>query len=123
MWTLLEDLRYAARVLRKNPGLTAVAMLSLGLGIGANSAIFSLADAMMFRPLAVPHPEQIADVFSSTREESFGGLSYPEYQDYRDQSKVFSGLVAYQFIPVNFSSRGAAPGTPPEIIHGMIVSG
>lgn len=99
MGTFLQDLRYAFRMLVKNPGATAVVVLSLALGIGANSTIFSLVNAMLFRPPAVSDPSRLADIWRHNREETgllngFYPLSFPDYAYYRDHNSVFSGVAA-----------------------------
>jgi predicted permease len=95
MTTLLQDLKYGFRMLRKNPGFTAVAVLSLALGIGANSAVFSVVDGAFLRPLPVRDPGQLVVVFTGSEKEPMGYTSYPDYLDIRDQSTVFSGVVAH----------------------------
>jgi predicted permease len=89
MW---HKLRYGFRVLAANPAFTLVAALSLALGIGANSAIFSLIDGLWLRPLAVPHAENLVRVFSTTGQDREGLWSYPEYLDLR-QAHAFQDLV------------------------------
>jgi predicted permease len=90
---MLQDFGYALRTLRKTPGFTAVAVLSLALGIGANSAIFSLANGLIFRPMHVPNASQVIVVQSQMRGESLGGLlqytpvSYPDFLDLRNRSQ------------------------------------
>ena len=91
---MLRDFRFALRVLASKPLFTLVAALSLGLGIGANSAIFSLVDTFWFRPLAVPHASEIVRIFSVTAQESEGLISYPEYLDFKRQASTLSGLAA-----------------------------
>src|SRR5213082_1601728 len=93
----LEDGRYALRLLVRNPGFTAVATLSLALGIGANSAIFSLADALLLRPLPVYHPGSVVTISTDSANESggMGGVSYPDYRDLRDKTRSFDGLTAF----------------------------
>jgi predicted permease len=103
--TTLRDVLYSWRALRKSPGFTSIAVLTLALGIGANTAIFSLIDAVMLRLLPVPHPEQLAlltDPASSgvamdtTENGAREKLSYPEFEDLRAQQRVFSGIFAAQ---------------------------
>jgi len=105
---MLEDLRQdvkgGLRVLAKNPGFTAVAVLSLGLGIGANTAIFTIINAVFLHPLPVAEPSQLVEVFTrDTRTVQAAsnfiltGSSIPNFQDYRDQNSVFSGMAAATF--------------------------
>ena len=107
---MLQDFGYALRTLRKTPGFTAVAVLSLALGIGANSAIFSLANGLIFRPMHVPNASQVIVVQSQMRGESLGGLlqftpvSYLDFVDLRNRSQSFSGLVASEYLPLDRKS-------------------
>src|SRR5215813_5656195 len=98
-----EEIRYALRLLMRNPGFTAVATLSLALGIGANSAIFSMADALLLRPLAIYRPNSVVTVSTdpATASGGIGGVSYPDYRDLRDKSQSFDGLVAMNLSPVS----------------------
>ena len=105
--TLIQDLRYALRSLRRSPGFTLVAALTLALGIGANGAVFSTVDAMLLRPLPVAHPEQLAALWrADPREGRLDDLSWPDFVDYRDQSGVFAGMAGHFGSPVSLSTRG-----------------
>jgi predicted permease len=98
MSDLLNDLRHSVRLLLKTPGFTVTAILVLALGIGANAAVFTMANALMFRPLAgSERPGQIVGVYSHdrTRPDSYRGFSYPAYTDVRDQSAIFSDVTAF----------------------------
>jgi macrolide transport system ATP-binding/permease protein len=119
MRTVLQDLNYAARILRKSPGFTAVAALSLAIGIGANSAMFSFADALVLRPLPVPQASEVVTVNLTAKSARFSPLSWPEYCDFRDRSKTLRSLVAYQIVPFGLS---ASPDELPQITYGMLVS-
>ena len=104
---LLQDFRYSARALRKNPGFAAIAIITLTLGIGANTAIFSMVDKLIFRPLPISHPEELVRVFNGeTRGNPEGGfVSLPNYLEYRDGMTAFSGLAAYlDRFPANVSA-------------------
>ena len=122
-WTWIEsivaDVRYAFRTLRRQPGFVAVAVLSLALGMGANSAVFSLADALLLRPLPVARPSEVLAVSNTTPDNAFGGLSYPDYRAIREQSRSFSGLIAYRS---SFLAVSAEPTAPPRLRLGMLVS-
>src|SRR5258708_7936938 len=95
--TLTQDLRYGARMLPKNPGFTTVAVLTLALGIGANSAIFSVINAVLFRPLPVDAPNELVDLYSAMPGEMFeyAPLAYPDYVDFRDNNKTLVGLLGF----------------------------
>ena len=93
---LFQDVRYALRQLRKSPGFTAVAVLTLGLGIGLNSAIFTLFDALTLRPLPISDPHAVVNVYQRVQDEAgnYRSFSYPEYVALRQSNAVFSGLIA-----------------------------
>jgi len=96
---LSEEVRFAVRMMLRNPGFTAIATLSLALGIGANSAIFSLADALLLRPLAIRQPDAVMAISTDPGNESemlgtMGGVSYPDYRDFRDKLRSFDGMAA-----------------------------
>ena len=93
MDTLLNDVRYGLKMLWKTKGLTLVAIISLTVGIGANSAIFSLVNAILLRPRTVAMPEQIVELYSGDKENPYHTTSYPSYLDFRERNEVFSGLA------------------------------
>jgi predicted permease len=115
-WSMLEhlvqDLRYAARMLGHNPGFTAVAVLSLALGIGANTAIFSLIDTVLLRMLPVEKPEQLVFVENVGARGGGGAPPYPCFEQFRDRDQYFSGLAA--FSPYNM--RISIDGRPEEVM-------
>ena len=113
MGTLIHDLRYAVRLLLKNPGFTAVAVLALALGIGANSTIFSLANSVFLRPLPVAEPNRLVWLFNDGERP----VSYPDYLDYGRQADMFSGILAYSWVALNLGSAGEA-----ERVTGVLVS-
>ncbi len=123
---MLQDLRYGLRTLRRSPGFALIAIVSLALGIGANSAMFSLADAVMLRHLPVQDASHLIAVQSQLRGESAGGLfqylglSYPDYTDLRDRNQSFEGLAASQYSPFGFTSE---KGALPQMKFGQFVSG
>lgn len=101
--------------MRKSPGFTAVAIASLAIGIGANSAMFSFADALIFRPLTVPRAGELVTLNSTTKSISSGALSWPDYAGYRDSAKTLKGLAAFQQASFGLSTsrdgqRGARRG-------------
>ncbi|HXN96343.1 MAG TPA: ABC transporter permease [Candidatus Acidoferrales bacterium] len=114
---LLQDLRFGARMLRKNPAFAAVAVLTLALGIGVNTAIFTAFDALVLRPRPVKDPGSLASVFRTTPGETHGWFSYPDYIYYRDHSSSFSNLSLFAFgMAVTSSDLPAtSPEAPPRI--------
>src|ERR1700733_4250852 len=93
---MIHDLRYALRQLRKNPGFAAVAVITLALGIGANTAVFSVVDAVMLRSLPYYQPERLIEAQSlSTRNPNTSGISYPDFFDWRSQNHTLEHLVSY----------------------------
>ena len=127
MNTLLQDLRYALRQLRRSPGFTVTAVLTLALGIGANAAIFTLFDQALLRLLPVRNPRELvrfrwSGSFSGTQS-SFGGdgfnyFSYPMYKDLRDQNQVFQGILAAERYSVGVSWHNQAENEDAEIVSG-----
>ena len=103
---LLQDLKHAARMLFKNPGFALVAILSIAVGVGANAAMFSLADALVLRPLAVPQPGGIITVSAVPPVQGLRNpaMSYRDYVDVRQGTRSFERLAAYQLVPVGFAS-------------------
>jgi putative ABC transport system permease protein len=118
----VQDLRFGLRMLRKNPGFTAVAVLTLTLGIGLNTSIFTLFDAVALRPLPVKDPATVVNVYQRIQgEASYRSFSYPEYLALRNADSVLSGLVAYAWIPVELG--GGAATTDAEEAQALLVSG
>jgi predicted permease len=106
---MIADVRYSLRALRSQPGFVAVAVLSLALAIGANSAIFSFADALLLRPLPVTNPSAVFDVTNATPDNPLEGMSFPDYRDLREKSRSFAGLVAYRLTPLGAAADAASP--------------
>src|SRR6266851_9574640 len=107
-----KDVRYALRILRKSPGFTAAAVISLALGIGINTAVFSLINAILLRTLPVKNPEQLV-VFNHRND-----FSYPMYQDLRDGNTVLSGLLCRFTIPASMSAEGQTDRISAELVSG-----
>ena len=120
MSDLLQDVRYAIRVLAKRPGFTAIAIVTLALGIGVNSLMFSLVDAVLFRPLPVRSPERLVRIGTTFGSRASSGISYPMLQDFRGQSTAFAGLAA--FSGGNTVHVGAS-GESPDRAPATLVSG
>ena len=107
MENLRKDLRYAVRMLAKSPAFTVIAVLALGFGIGANTAIFSVFNGMLWRPLPVKDPQQIVVVTEGKRGQTFPlPVSYMDFLDYRELKPVFSDLAAFAPSPINFNAGG-----------------
>jgi hypothetical protein len=115
---LLEDFRIGARILVKNPGFTALAILTMAIGIGANTAIFSLANAAFFRPLPYPNAERLAFLWQNNQRtgESEGLVSYPNLADWRSQSKSFAEMAFYMSGKSILSGAGDAERTPSALV-------
>jgi len=111
----LQDLRHGTRMLAKNPGFTFVAMISIAIGVGANAAMFSMADGLVLRPIQAPRASEIVSVGAivprATETAFFGnsGLSYPDYTDLRDNAQSFAGLMAYRVLVTSFADRPDQP--------------
>ena len=93
---MLADIRYALKWLIRSPGFTLVAVLSLAVGIGFNSTLYSIVDALLFRPLPVERPDRLVDVYTKGEDgDTYSTNSYPDYVDFRDKNEVFTGLMGY----------------------------
>ena len=129
MNNLWQDLRYSVRMLAKSPVFTMVAVGSLSLGIGANTAIFSLMNAVMLRSLPVEEPGKLvlfgdakaAGSTDSLPNESWGLFSYPFYRTFSQKTEVFSGVTAINSI--EFATHGSLAGEGREMLHATLVSG
>ena len=110
MESLVQDVRYGLRMLWKSPGFTAVAVITLALGIGANSAIFSVVNTVLLRPLSFPNSDRLVSVFESKPSAGIDrfSVSPPNFFDWRDQNSVFSGIAAYTPNPAALTNRGDA---------------
>ena len=116
---LAADLRYALRVLRRNPGFLLLGVASLAIGIGFNTTMFSVVDALLFRPLAIERPDRIVDVYTSGRGgDTYATSSYPDYVDFRDRNEVFTDFVAY-----SPAIAAVKAGERSEMAMGEVVSG
>src|SRR5258705_10134690 len=109
-----NDIRYAIRSLLKRPVFTTVTVITLALGIGANTTIFSLANSLFLRPLPVLNPDSLVLIVS----DQDNPISYPDYLDYRSQDDLFNGVLAYDWVSLNLGSSGQA-----ERVNGALVSG
>ena len=122
--TLWRDLRFSLRSLSKRPGFTMVVVLSLALGIGANTAIFSLCDGMVFRPLPVPNPGGLVTIdIAASRLTNFGASSYLDWVDLSTRSKSFQSLSTRQDMSAAMNPVGAVRDGKPQVVWGQLVSG
>lgn len=116
---LWHDVRFGVRMFRKSPGMSAVALLSLALGIGVNTAIFSLVNVVLLRPLPAEAPEQLISVYTTDRNSAdILENSHLNYTDFRERNQVFSGLMDYTTIPLTIDQAGQK-----ERVTGQLVSG
>ena len=117
MESLLQDVRYALRMLRKSPGFAAVAILTLALGIGANTAIFSVVNGVLLNPLPYPQPEQLVALYQRTPNFTEASIPYPNFLDWQRETRSFSSLAAYRHDDFNLTGTGE-----PERLKGEMVS-
>src|SRR5262245_42236353 len=117
MRNFIQDLRYAIRMMVKRPGFTLVAALTLALGIGANTAIFSAVNAVLLKPLPFPESQQLIDLAETFKPNGFGSVSVPALEDWKNQNDVFAGISAYSFTSFNLEG-----GDTPQRIPGVNVS-
>jgi predicted permease len=117
MMDVIQDVRYALRQLCKSPGFTLVTVLTLALGIGANTAIFSVVEGVLLRPLPYRNSDQLARVWSTSNRSSKEVSSYPDFKDWADQSDSFQQIAAYR--PQSFNLSG---GDHPERIRGLLIT-
>jgi predicted permease len=112
-----RDLRYAVRALRKNAGFSAIAILALAIGIGANTAIFSVVNGVLLRPLAYPDSARLVNIYETSADFSHTSVAYPNYLDWRRESHSFSGMGAYRSNDFNLTGSGR-----PEQVSGEYVT-
>lgn len=115
--SLPQDLRYGARVLAKSPGFSLIAILTLALGIGANTAIFSVVNGVLLNPLPFHHPDQLVSMFQEIPNFKNGSISYPNFTDWRRMNTTFADMAAYRSSGFNLSGHGE-----PERLHGEMIS-
>jgi predicted permease len=119
--SLVQDVRFALRSLRRTAGLTAFVVATLALGIGMTSATFSMVDGLIFRPYPVPHPGGVVTLAGTTHDSAIEDFSYREYLDIRSKTKSYEGVIAYaEMQAVGFS---AEPAATPRVKGGTMVSG
>ena len=96
MESFLQDLRYAVRVLAKAPGFAAIAILTLALGIGANTALFSVVNGVLLSPLPYPQPDRLIALYSRSTDFADSSISYPNFLDWHRENNSFLQLAAYR---------------------------
>jgi MacB-like periplasmic core domain len=114
---LLQDLRYGLRLLRKSPGFTTTAVLTLALGIGANTALFTIVNSVLLGPLPYPQPNQLVAIYQKTAQFQAAGVTYPDFLDWQQQNRSFSLLEAYTEHDFNLTDAGE-----PEKLRGQMIS-
>jgi predicted permease len=116
---LARDLRYGTRMLARSPGFTAVAILSLGIGVAATSVMFTVVDALMLQPPAIPRANEVVAVASTARDAGGVTLSYPDYADVRDRNQSFQAVAAFTAVSTGLAPR---PGAEPRVKDGKLVT-
>lgn len=116
MHTLWQDTRYGLRMLANNPGFTAIAVLTLALGIGANTALFSVVDGVLLNALPYEQPERLVALYSRTSEFSHASISYPNFQDWQHDNRSFSALAAFRGDNMNLTGMGDAERLKTEMV-------
>ena len=103
---MFKEISYALRSLLQRPGFSLVAVLTLALGIGANTAIFSLVNTVLLRSLPIERPDEVVAMNMRREDDAMSAMSYPNYVDFRDRNEVLAGLVVYRFVPLSLSRSG-----------------
>ena len=117
MRTLLQDIRFSFRLVRKRPGMSLLVLAAMILGIGVNSAVFSVVNAVLLRPLPISEPQRIVVIHATSQQSSAVTVSYPEYQDWKAQSRSFQSIAALESLYFNLTGNGA-----PEHLRGVAAS-
>jgi predicted permease len=117
---IFHDFRHGLRSIKRSKGLALGVVISMGLGIGATASVFTFVEAALFRVLPVPETNRVVRINNSTPTTSFGDFSYPEYEDYVERSRSFSGIVSYQNVTEGLAVK---PGDEPRVILATLVSG
>src|SRR5229473_4842614 len=123
MRNIWQDLRVAIRILYRNPGFAAVIIVTLALGIGLNTSVFTIFDAVALRPLPVRDPERVVKVYQRIVGESgYRSFSYPEYTALRESSSSFSEVIAHAWMPLEMRSEAAGDGVAHLPVQVLLVS-
>lgn len=115
--TFFQDVRYGLRMLRRNPGFAMVAILTLALGIGANTAIFSVVNGVLLNPLPYPYPEQLITLHESKPNFQYGSVSYPNFRDWQKSNRAFSAIGITRYTAFGLTGMGDA-----EQLNGVFIS-
>ena len=111
-----RDLRYTFRMFARSPGFTAIIVITLGLGIAANTAVFSVVSAILLRPLpGISEPNRLVSLYRVQNGQTFDNMGYPDYRDYRGRSQSLAGIAAHFAVALNFNS-----GTPERLIGDLV---
>ncbi len=117
MTGLLQDLRYAIRQSLKAPGLTAIVVMTIALGVGANTALFSVVNGVLLNPLPYPQPEQLVALRESKANFEFGSIPYPNFRDWRKDNRTFSSMAVWRNSAFSLTGKGEA-----EQVSGQFIS-
>src|SRR5690242_576391 len=117
MTNFWQDIRFGLRVLLKSPGFTVIAVLTLALGIGANTALFSVVNGVLLNPLPLPNPDKLVALYSKTPTFQESSISYPNFLDWQKNNHSFSELGAFRSEDYNLTGEGE-----PERLHGHMIS-
>jgi putative ABC transport system permease protein len=107
MYSLIQDFRFSLRLMRKRPGMTFLVIAALVLGIGANSAVFTVVNAVLLRPFPLPHPDRLVVIWATSKQTPDMGVSYPDYLNWKEQSHSFQSMATFQ--PISFNMTGQGP--------------
>ncbi|HKV48502.1 MAG TPA: ABC transporter permease [Candidatus Acidoferrales bacterium] len=122
MNSLLQDIRYAVRILAKAPGFTIIAIVTLALGIGANTALFSVVDGVLLNPLPYTQPDRLVAVYTHTRTFNRSSISYPNFLDWVCDNRSFSGLAAFRSDDMNMTGLGEPERLKTEMVSANFFS-
>src|SRR5215472_8604303 len=117
----LQDVRYGFRVLRKNPVFTLVAVLTLALGIGANTAIFSVFNGVLLSPLPYPHADRLVALGASKPNFQTGSISYPNFRDWQKDNQTFDAMAVFRNTSYSLTGVGDAEEVPAELVSSELL--